>query len=144
SILGAASTALDCFATPGKFGFISAATVLALGTSSRSNPSCFDPSSTIKLTTPVALPLVGSSWRQGLAGPGRNPFRRRSECSRSPALPQPPPACWSRQSRSLGAGPDQPPAPAGGHIGLLPSDTRSSRSDPRRSRLPSGLVGTRT
>src|SRR5262249_46922082 len=41
---------------PGKFGFISTAIAVVPGASSRSSPSCFDPSSTSKLVTPVTLP----------------------------------------------------------------------------------------
>src|SRR5262249_37356320 len=68
----AGSTSSNCRPPSGKFGFMSVAISLALGTSSRSSPSRFDPSPPIKLLTPVALPpgrfklatrpnLIGSS-----------------------------------------------------------------------------------
>src|SRR5262249_8356631 len=72
STRAAASTSLNCRSVPGKFGFTSTAILLVAGASSRINPSCFEPSSTSKLFTPVTLPpgrfklatrpnLIGSS-----------------------------------------------------------------------------------
>src|SRR6516165_8554007 len=93
--------------------------------------------------TPVALPLGRLRLSTSPTAIGSAAVVNTIGIAEVAALAASAAGVLSRPSRSLDDEPGRSPAPVAGHIGRLPSDTRSPRSGLRRSRFRSGRDGTR-